>query len=157
MSVSRVASLPRAPNHHPAVHAVRLTPGSLPENFDDMGMLAVAARACCLTRFARFKALDPYWMPRTGRPSVIGPSSESDGRGLKVAEGDITTYNERGVWKSKVEGSSRAAQAGGTKAEQQAVGQQMTQERAVEHTINKHDGTIGEKNSYGNDPHPPTG
>jgi hypothetical protein len=28
----------------------------------------------------------------------------------------------------------------------------MAQDRAVEHTIRKIDGTIGEKNSYGNDP-----
>ena len=27
----------------------------------------------------------------------------------------------------------------------------------VEHTIHKEDGTIGEKNSYGHDPHPPKG
>lgn len=74
-----------------------------------------------------------------------------------MAEGDITTYNEGGVWKSKVDGSSRAAHAGGTKAEQQAIGKQMAQARGVEHTIKKLDGTIGEKNSYGNDPHPPTG
>lgn len=37
-----------------------------------------------------------------------------------MAKGDISTYNEDGVWKSKVEGSGRAAHTGGTKAEQQA-------------------------------------
>lgn len=34
----------------------------------------------------------------------------------------VCTYNEDGVWKSKVEGNSSAAHAGETKAEQQAVG-----------------------------------
>jgi hypothetical protein len=48
-----------------------------------------------------------------------------------VAKGDITTYNEDGVWKSKVEGSGRAARTGGTKSEQQAVGRKMAQERKV--------------------------
>jgi hypothetical protein len=72
-----------------------------------------------------------------------------------MAKGDINTYNEDGVWKSKVEGSSRAAHTGGTKAEQQAIGRQMAQDREVEHTIRKLDGTIGDKNSYGNDPNPP--
>lgn len=67
----------------------------------------------------------------------------------------INTYNEDGVWKSKVEGSSRAAHAGGTKAEQERVGRQMAKDRGVEHTIRKMDGTIGEKNSYGRDPNPP--
>lgn len=74
-----------------------------------------------------------------------------------MAKGDISTYNEGGVWKSKVEGSSRAAHAGGTKADQAAIGRQMAKARGVEHTIRNQDGTIGEKNSYGNDPHPPKG
>jgi len=74
-----------------------------------------------------------------------------------MAQGDISTYNEDGAWNSKVEGSARAAHTGGTKAEQTAVGRKMAQEREVEHTISKLDGTIGEKNSYGNDPNPPKG
>ena len=74
-----------------------------------------------------------------------------------MAKGDISTYYEDGTWKSKVEGSSRAAHAGGTKAQQQAIGRQMAQQRHVEHTIRNEDGTIGAKNSYGNDPYPPKG
>lgn len=74
-----------------------------------------------------------------------------------MAKGDISTYSEDGVWKSKVEGSSRAAHAGGTKAEQQAVGRDMARDRGVEHTIRNLNGMIGEKNSYGNDPNPPKG
>jgi hypothetical protein len=74
-----------------------------------------------------------------------------------MAKGDVSTYYEDGQWKSKVEGSSRAAHAGGTKAEQSAVGREMAQARRVEHTIRNQDGTIGEKNSYGNDPYPPKG
>lgn len=74
-----------------------------------------------------------------------------------MAKGDVSTYSEDNVWKSKVEGSTRAAHAGGTKAEQTAVGRQMAKDRGVEHAIRKLDGTIGEKNSYGNDPHPPKG
>lgn len=74
-----------------------------------------------------------------------------------MAKGDISTYIEDGVWKSKVEGSSRAAHAGGTKAQQQAVGRDMAKARHVERTIRNVDGTISEKNSYGHDPHPPKG
>ena len=33
----------------------------------------------------------------------------------------------------------------------------LAKARGVEHTITKPDGTIGEKNSYGNDPNPPKG
>jgi hypothetical protein len=74
-----------------------------------------------------------------------------------MAQGDVVTYYEDGVWKSKVEGSSRAAHSGGTKTEQASVGRQMAQERGVEHTIRNQDGTIAEKNSYGGDPYPPKG
>jgi len=74
-----------------------------------------------------------------------------------MAKGDVSTYNEDGVWKSKVEGSARAAHTGGTKAEQTAVGKKMAKERKVERAIKKSDGTIGEKNSYGNEPNPPKG
>ncbi|SKG49701.1 DUF2188 domain-containing protein [Mycobacteroides abscessus] len=74
-----------------------------------------------------------------------------------MSKGDVSTYYEDGAWKSKIEGSSRAAHTGGTKAEQQSIGRKMAEERRVEHTIRKMDGTIGEKNSYGGDPHPPKG
>jgi hypothetical protein len=69
-----------------------------------------------------------------------------------MAKGDISTYHEDGQWKNKVEGSSRAANVHDTKAEAQAKGRDMAKERHVEHTIRKLDGTIGDKNSYGNDP-----
>jgi hypothetical protein len=36
-----------------------------------------------------------------------------------MAKGDIITYHEDGEWKSKVEGSSRAAHVGGNKTDQQ--------------------------------------
>ncbi|WP_317231692.1 DUF2188 domain-containing protein [Clavibacter capsici] len=74
-----------------------------------------------------------------------------------MAKGDISTYNDGGTWKSKVEGSSRAAHTGGTKAEQQAIGREMAKERGVEHTVRNLDGEIGQKNSYGKDSHPPKG
>jgi Uncharacterized protein conserved in bacteria (DUF2188) len=86
---------------------------------------------------------------------VVAASHSSEE--AKVAKGDIRTYHENDAWKSKVEGSSRAAHVGGTKAEQQAIGREMAKDRGVEHTITKRDGTVGEKNSYGNDPNPPKG
>ncbi|OMH32556.1 DUF2188 domain-containing protein [Tersicoccus sp. Bi-70] len=69
----------------------------------------------------------------------------------------IETYHEDGQWKSRREGSERAFQVGGTKAEQTAQGRAAAQRDGVEHIINKMDGTTGEKNSYGNDPNPPRG
>lgn len=69
----------------------------------------------------------------------------------------VTTYNEDGVWKNKVDGNSRASNVSATKAEAQRTGRQMAVDRGAEHVIKNKDGRIGEKNSYGNDPHPPKG
>ena len=74
-----------------------------------------------------------------------------------MAKGDIETYYEDGEWKSKVEGSSRAAHVGGKKKEQRAIGREMAEAREVEHIIKKKNGKVKEKISYGNDPHPPEG
>jgi len=43
------------------------------------------------------------------------------------------------------------------KAEAQAAGRAAAMKDGVEHLIHKKDGTIGNRNSYGNDPHPPKG
>lgn len=69
-----------------------------------------------------------------------------------MAKPGIETYYEKGQWKSRRQGGDRAFSVGGTKAEQSAEGRAAAKRDAVEHTIKKMDGTIGEKNSYGNDP-----
>jgi hypothetical protein len=74
-----------------------------------------------------------------------------------MAKGDIRTYREDDSWKSKVEGSSKAAHVGGTKAEQAAIGRQMAIDRKVEHVITRMDGVGTQKNSYGTDKNPPKG
>lgn len=74
-----------------------------------------------------------------------------------MAKKPIETYHEDGQWKSRRQGNDRAFSVGGNKAEQTAQGRAAAQRDGVEHTIKKMDGTIGEKNSYGNDPNPPPG
>ena len=69
-----------------------------------------------------------------------------------MTKGDIETYYEDGQWKNKVQGSRRAAHAHDTKDAAQAKGRTMAESRKVEHHIKKKDGTVGERNSYGNDP-----
>ena len=68
-----------------------------------------------------------------------------------MAKPGIETYFENGEWKNRIQGSSRAANKQRTKAAEKA-GRQMARKREVEHTIKNKDGTIGEKNGYGNDP-----
>jgi len=65
---------------------------------------------------------------------------------------DIDTYYEDGQWKSRRQGRDRAFAVGGTKSEQQEKDRDAAKRNQVEHIIKKKDGTIGEKNSYGNDP-----
>ncbi|ACL42235.1 conserved hypothetical protein (plasmid) [Pseudarthrobacter chlorophenolicus A6] len=70
-----------------------------------------------------------------------------------MAQGDIETYFEDGTWKNKREGTDRAFGAGySTKDEAVAAGREAAQNDSVEHVIKNQDGTIGAKNSYGNDP-----
>lgn len=69
----------------------------------------------------------------------------------------VETYFEDGQWKNKRGGNSRASNTSSTKAEAEAKGRAMSKADKAEHVIKKKDGTIGEKNSYGNDPNPPKG
>lgn len=74
-----------------------------------------------------------------------------------MSKGDIETYFEGGQWKNRPQGNSRASNVHGTKAEAQGVGREMAMDRKVEHVIKGKDGAVQNKNSYGNDPHPPKG
>lgn len=69
----------------------------------------------------------------------------------------IHTTPKDGKWTNIREGASRASKIFDTKAEAQAAGRAAARRDKVEHIIHKKDGTIGERNSYGNDPHPPKG
>ena len=62
-----------------------------------------------------------------------------------MANGDIETYYEDGVWKNRPQGNERASNTAATKAEAQAVGREMAKVRGVEHVIKNKDGTIGQK------------
>ncbi len=60
-------------------------------------------------------------------------------------------------WANRREGSSRVSKEFDTKREAQDAGRDTARREHTEHVIHKKDGEIGEKNSYGNDPHPPKG
>lgn len=69
-----------------------------------------------------------------------------------MAKGDIHTVHRDDKWFNEVEGGQRASNSAATKAEAEDKGREMAKDREVEHQIHKLDGTIGERNSYGNDP-----
>lgn len=68
-----------------------------------------------------------------------------------------TTPHDSGGWANKRDGASRASSTHDTKAEAVAAGRQIAKNAGVEHLIHNKDGKIAERNSYGNDPHPPKG
>ncbi|MET4097567.1 DUF2188 domain-containing protein [Arthrobacter sp. UYCu712] len=75
-----------------------------------------------------------------------------------MAQGDVETSHEDGVWKNKREGTGRAFSAGyATKDEAIAEGREAAKRDKVEHVIKNQDGQIGSRNSYGNDPRNVTG
>jgi Uncharacterized protein conserved in bacteria (DUF2188) len=76
-------------------------------------------------------------------------SRSGGGRG-----GVHTTPNPKGKgWVNKVDGDVVSKHRTKETAEQR--GKEIAKDAKTEHTIHKKDGTIGEKNSYGNDPNPP--
>jgi hypothetical protein len=56
-------------------------------------------------------------------------------------------------WWNKVDG--RVLSRHQLKVEAVAAGREIARVLRVEHSIHRKDGRISEKNSYGNDPHPP--
>jgi hypothetical protein len=79
-------------------------------------------------------------------------------KGIVMADKkNIHTVPTDGGWANRREGSKRASSTHATKAEAQAAGRTAAKKDGVEHLVHKMDGTIGERNSYGNDPNPPRG
>lgn len=64
-----------------------------------------------------------------------------------------TTYNKAaGNWRNISEGATKPSKVFETKAEAQTAGRQIAINNKAEHLVHKQDGTIGARNSYGNDP-----
>lgn len=60
-------------------------------------------------------------------------------------------------WAAKRGGAERASKVTGTQKEAIDAGKRIAQREGTELVIHGEDGRIREKNSYGNDPHPPKG
>jgi hypothetical protein len=77
---------------------------------------------------------------------------------MAVAGRNVHTVYSNGasVWQSKFAGGS-AFDSHSTKAAAVAAGRVVAMREKSEHIIHDMDGTIGSRNSYGNDPFPPVG
>ena len=69
-----------------------------------------------------------------------------------MAEGFIHTIWNDNEWKNEIEGSDRIPGNSSTKEEAVEAGRSRAIADMTEHVIHNQDGTIGEHNSYGNDP-----
>ena len=74
-----------------------------------------------------------------------------------MARGWIHTVYRDDRWVNEVEDGERASSAHDTKEEAVARGRELAMNRKTEHVIHNQDGSISERNSYGNDPYPPAG
>ena len=73
-----------------------------------------------------------------------------------MARGWVHTVHKEGVWVNEVEGEGELSRHN-TKEEAVSAGREAARARSTEHVIHHVDGTIAERNSYGNDPYPPPG
>lgn len=69
----------------------------------------------------------------------------------------IHTVQTDDGWANRTEGADRRFGSAPTKADAEKIGRESAKRRGVEHISHREDGTIGERRSYGNDPHPPRG
>jgi hypothetical protein len=64
----------------------------------------------------------------------------------------VHTVPHEDGWANRREGAARVTKKFATKAEAQAAGRETARRDKTEHLIHKRDGTVGSRNSYGNDP-----
>lgn len=62
-----------------------------------------------------------------------------------------------GGWSVQRDGSSRASSVHDTQADAAAEGRRLARQDEVEFNLHGRNGRVREKDSYGNDPHPPEG
>ena len=74
-----------------------------------------------------------------------------------MAKPPVYTVRHGDEWANRREGSSRVSKKFATKREAVEAGRKTAMRDKTEHIIQKMDGTIGKRNSYGNDPYPPKG
>ena len=67
-----------------------------------------------------------------------------------------TTHRSSG-WGNITPGASKPAKVYQTKVQAQAAGREQAIRNGAEHYIHNLNGQIAQRNSYGNDPHPPRG
>jgi hypothetical protein len=73
-----------------------------------------------------------------------------------MARGWVHTVHKNGAWVNEIEEGAKLSEHA-TKEAAVAAGRAEAIARKTEHVIHNIDGSIAERNSYGNDPYPPPG
>lgn len=74
-----------------------------------------------------------------------------------MPQGDVETFHDGNMWGNRIEGEGPTDDFFEKKEPAVRAGRELARARGVEHIIRGLDGTIGERNSYGNDPRDVTG
>jgi hypothetical protein len=69
----------------------------------------------------------------------------------------VHTVTHLDGWANRRDDASRVSKHFPTKSAAEAAGRRTAMREHVEHLIHREDGSIGARNSYGNDPYPPKG
>ena len=113
-----------------------------------MGMIAKSVRRQPQPPARR--ASNPTVVLRGATTQELAEKAERNGEAK--LEIHVETYFEKGRWKNKVQGNSRASSVHATRAAAVTAGREMARRRKVEHLIRNEGGTVQERNNYGSGP-----
>jgi hypothetical protein len=96
------------------------------------------------------RASDPTIVFRTATTQELAERAELNGE--TQLKRHVETYFEKGRWKNKVQGNSRASHVHATREAAITVGEEMARKRKVEHIIQSEGGTLPERSSHDSGP-----
>ena len=95
------------------------------------------------------RASDPTIVLRTASAQELAEKARL--KGETQLQRRVETYFEKGRWKNKVQGNSRASHVHATREAAISVGQEMARKRKVEHIIVGADSTLQDSDGRGSD------
>jgi hypothetical protein len=98
------------------------------------------------------RASNPTIILRGATPQELAEKARINGEA--ELRRNVETYFEKGRWKNKVQGNSRASHVHETRAAAISAGREMARKRKVEHIIISSGGSVQKRDSHGHDPRP---
>jgi hypothetical protein len=113
-----------------------------------MGMIAKSVRRQPEPPVRR--ASNPTIILRGATAQELAEKAELNGK--TELRRNVETYFEKGRWKNKVQGNSRASHVHETREAAIRVGEEMARRRRVEHIINSEGGAVPERSDHDSGP-----